>query len=67
MATATVPINPSTMLAASDIRIQTRPNTVMALKLRKQATTLKNRLLTGVMPCQCTSAGAYQNKREIGT
>ena len=37
-----------------------------AQRLRQQPTKLKNRLLTGLMPCHCTSAGACQNIMETG-
>src|SRR5438270_10441236 len=39
---------------------------VNAPALRTQATKLKNRLLTGGTPCQCTSAGACQNASDTG-
>jgi hypothetical protein len=35
--------------------------------LRSTATTLKNRLLAGVTPYQCTSAGAYQKASDTGS
>src|SRR5437868_7710833 len=45
---------------------QARPYIVNAPMLRMQATKLKNRLLTGGTPCQCTSAGACQKASDTG-
>ena len=53
---------PTTMNSAS----QVTPYSVSAHLLRQQAMRLKNRLLTGGSPCQCTSAGACQNSSDRG-
>src|SRR3989344_1873682 len=45
---------------------QPSPETRNALKLRTQATMLKNSALTGGTPCQCTSPGACQNSSDSG-
>lgn len=56
----------STRPTAANTATQPAMNTSMAPLLAQQASRLKNRLLTGLTPCQCTSAGACQKAASTG-
>ena len=56
----------STRPAANDSTIHTAPYSRKARVFFSTATRLKNKLLTGATPCQCTSAGACQKASDTG-
>src|SRR5438105_1314287 len=62
----TRPARDVAIAAARHTPTHTSAYTANAPALRTQATKLKNRLLTGGTPCQCTSAGACQNASDTG-